>query len=138
MKFFLTMCSGLIITTSAYAMPADFIGTWVNVYPGTRGIVRAVITPDMNIRMYGACSPTPCDNGLAPITTYGRSVSDLNHRAAIAKYDFSFKEVDVVLKLNGRSFLNLEHFNKFTDGSNRQNYFMGEMMRKISTNEVLE
>jgi hypothetical protein len=111
--FSLSMLTGLTLATNAFAMPADFVGTWVNVNSATKGIIRAVITPDMNIRMYGASTPIPCDNGIAPITTYGRNVSDVNHRAGLAKYDFSFKEVNVALKLSGSQYLNIEHYNIF-------------------------
>jgi hypothetical protein len=131
LKVMLPICTSSLISTSAFAMPADFVGTWQNINPNTRGIVKVVIAPDMSMHMWGACTPTPCDNGTAPLTTFGTTVTDTNHRAATAHYKFSFKDVGTVVKLPSMHMLMLEHFNKFTDGSERQNYYMQERLRKV-------
>jgi hypothetical protein len=52
---------------------ADFKGTWVNVDAATTGIKRFEITTSgntVNVHWFGACSPTPCDNGVET-GTYG-------------------------------------------------------------------
>ncbi len=45
---------------------ADYGGTWVNNDPNTSGVLKLVITSNaetLNVHWYGACTPTPCDNG---------------------------------------------------------------------------
>lgn len=120
----------LLSTSQVFAYPVNFIGVWKNVNPNTKGIVSFTVTPGLNIRMYGACTPLPCDNGTVPLTTFGANVSDLNHRSGLAHYFFSFKKVGVILKLNSSKNITLDHFNQFTDGSGRQNYRMTETFKR--------
>lgn len=119
------------LTSKLYAYPLNFVGIWKNINPQSRGIVRLVITPDLNMRMYGACSPIPCDNGSSKITTFGKSVTDANHKAAIAHYDMTFKKVGTTMKLVNVNKMTFEHFNQFTDSSGRQNYMMTESFKRI-------
>lgn len=128
-----TLVTGAILlsTSQAFAYPVNFIGIWKNVNPSTRGIVRIVITPGLNMRMFGACTPVPCDNGVTPLTTFGANVSDLNHRAGVAHYNLNFKKVGTTLKLLTKKKMSFDHFNQFTDGSGRQNYWMNETFKKV-------
>ena len=132
LKVLLPVCTASFIATSAHAMPADFVGTWENINPSTTGIVKVEVAADMSMHTWGACSPLPCDNGSAPLTTFGKTVTDTDHRAAMAHYKFPFKMTGVVVKLEGTKFLDLEHYNNFTDGSDRQNYYMGERFIKVA------
>jgi hypothetical protein len=46
---------------------SDYAGTWVNVDPSTNDIVKieiATVGDTVNVHWFGACSPTPCDNGI--------------------------------------------------------------------------
>ncbi len=128
----------LAASNAASAWPAQFIGAWKNVNPNSGGIIRLEIGPGMQLRAFGSCTPTPCNHGLTPLTTYGTSVTDANHRAATAGYNFSFKNVIMTMKLSGAWHLNMEHWNKFTDGSGRQNYLNGERFKKVSAAELTE
>ncbi|MGZ3769147.1 MAG: hypothetical protein ACXVCP_06700 [Bdellovibrio sp.] len=141
MKFLKTVLFSLgfaMVSSHALATTSDFIGTWVNINPSTKGIVRIVIDSSYNIRLFGACTPTPCDYGSVPMITYGSSVSDTNHTAGTAKFSFSFKMVEAVVYRNTPNMLILADFNQFTDNSGRQNYWMNERFRKAKANEVKE
>lgn len=120
----------LVAGSLGHAAPAAFLGNWTNTNRSSRNIVRVEITPDKMIQLFGSCSPTPCDMGKVPLITYGRSVSDANHRAATADYTFNFKKTRVVAKILGGNRLYLETYNEFTDNSGRQNYWVGETFRK--------
>ncbi len=122
-----------LLSLSAFAADSDFLGTWVNMNPNTRGIVKIEITAGLNMRMWGSCTPTPCDNGTTPLVTYGANSSDTNHKVATGMYVFSFKTVGTTLKVISPTRLNFEHFNKFTDGSIRQNYWMLEKFKKLNS-----
>jgi hypothetical protein len=49
---------------------------------------------------------------------------------ASALYSLSFKKVLVTVKLMPGNRFYLETYNQFTDGSGRQNYWVGETFRK--------
>ncbi len=115
----------------AFAYPTNFIGTWKNLNPNTRGIVKLIITPGPIMRMYGACTPTPCDNGTTSLITFGNNVSDLNHKVAVGHFNLNFKKIGTTLKLLNNNRLSFEHFNQFTDSSGRQNYWMTENFKKV-------
>lgn len=131
MKLILAASAFSLSATSAFAFPANFIGLWKNTNPSSNGIVKIFITPGLTIRTFGACTPTLCDHGPRPLTTYGKNISDPNHRAGTAQYHFSFKEVVMTLKLVGSQRLHFEHFNQFTDSSGRQNYWKGENFKRV-------
>jgi hypothetical protein len=84
--------------------------------------VKVEITSGLLLQAWGACTPNPCDMGSAPLTTYGQSVSDMNHKIATASYDMTFKKVIMTLRISGNS-LYVETYNQFTDNSGRQNYW---------------
>lgn len=130
-KSTITIGAILLSTSQAFAYPVNFIGVWKNINPNTRGIVSIIVTPGLNMRMFGACTPVPCDNGITSLTTFGANISDLNHRAAVGHYNFSFKKVGTILKLLTNKKMSFEHFNQFTDSSGRQNYKMNETFKKV-------
>lgn len=125
-----TVAGSLVLSSMALASPARFLGNWSNTNRSTRNIVRVEVTGDNKIHLFGACTPTPCDMGKVPLVTYGRNVSDTNHMAATAQYSFGFKKMTVIAKVLGPSRLYLETYSEFTDGSGRQNYWMGETFIK--------
>lgn len=126
----LTLAGSLVLSNIALASPTNFLGNWSNTNRSTRNIVRAEITADNKLQLFGACSPTPCDMGKVPLVTYGRNVSDTNHMAATAMYSLGFKKMTVILKKLGANRLYLETYSEFTDGSGRQNYWVGETFQK--------
>ncbi|WII73840.1 hypothetical protein QJS83_08110 [Bdellovibrio sp. 22V] len=122
------------MVTTAEAAPSQFVGTWVNMNSKTQGIVKFTVDTNMKIHLYGACAPTPCDIGQTNFYTNGTHVADMNHKAATAIYNLSFKQMLVTFKLSANSGrVYMEHYNRFTDNSGRQNYWMGERFRKVST-----
>ena len=116
------------LASSAVAAPGDFVGNWVNTDPNTRGITRLVISSAgsnrLNIQVFGKCRPTDCDWGSTRLRTYGKNISDRNHKAATANYTTSFANTLLTLRLSGSTSkkINLQSFTEFTDRSNRQNY----------------
>lgn len=135
--FCLVSYASFFFANSAHALPTDFVGTWINVNPHSRGVVRFIVSPAMKMRLYGACSPTACDIGSAPLHTYGSSVDDPDHREGTAHYDLDFKEIDAKLTLVSKNRMDMSHFNRFTDNSNRQNYLMKERFRKATPFEIM-
>lgn len=119
-------------TTAARAAATDFVGTWQNNNPNTNGIVKIVIDDSQHIRAFGACTPNPCDYGAVDFSTYGLNVSDANHRLGTGHWSFPFKEVLLTAKLTGPRVMKVEDFNRFTDTSGRQNYWMSATFRKVS------
>lgn len=116
----------LAASLPAQAAPADFVATWRNVDPATNSIVQVRIDAQgtgMVVHGYGACSPTPCDWGTTPLTTYGSNVSDPDHTYGTAFYDFGFVQTLMTFELaNGRKTLIVNTYDRFTDGSGRQPY----------------
>lgn len=132
LKILLPACTAYFIASSAVAEDIDFVGAWVNVNPNTTGIVRLEISPTLKMKMWGACTPVLCNNGTSLLTTYGINASETNHKVASAYYAFSFKQVETILKITGPGQLVLENYNKFTDGSARQNYWQEETFQKVT------
>jgi hypothetical protein len=104
-----------------------FVGTWNNTL-STGHFVKlsfAVTGGVLQVHAYGACSPTPCDWGVANALVYGANVSDANGAAFTAQYDFGFEHVIITGHVTRRK-LTTQTFTQFTDGSGRSNYAMSE------------
>src|SRR5579871_353978 len=120
----------LELKVSILATP--LVGTWTNVDPSTRGIVKAMIAVSgtgINVHLYGACSPTPCDWGTVHGLTYSNNVSGASAVAFSAMYNFGFKQTIVTGHLSGVQ-LTLETYDTFLDGSGRSAYFSTYQMKK--------
>ena len=113
---------------------ASFVGTWVNTNPNARGMIKFVITKNRlrgyMFHGYGKCSPTPCDWGSVPLVLYSNSVSSLNDIAGTSKYNFTFKNTLVTLRLVNTTLMRANDYNQFTDASARHNYFEENMLFK--------
>jgi hypothetical protein len=59
LKIIFLSCTLSLMTTAVYASAGDFVGTWKNLNPSTRGIVQVTVAPDMSMHLWGACTPTP-------------------------------------------------------------------------------
>jgi hypothetical protein len=104
---------------------APLVGTWLNLDPATRGLVKVVIAahrPAITVHLFGACVPTPCDWGVVPAHTYAPDVASKTSIAFTANYKFDFKETIVTGYLED-GLLMVELFNHFTDGSDRTDYY---------------
>jgi hypothetical protein len=111
---------------------APLVGTWHNVDKHTRGVVRFVIgaaKTGINVHLFGACHPTPCDWGAVNGMTYAPDVTAKSAMAFTAHYKFDFKETIVTGNLN-RGTMTLETFTRFTDKSNRSDYYSKEYFRQ--------
>lgn len=110
--------------------PSKLIGTWINCDHATRGLVRLVLAVSGNeitVHGFGACSPTPCDWGMAPGLVYGSNVTATTATAFSAAYNFGFKQTIIVGHLlNGA--LMVETFDHFTDQSGRADYYSIDIM----------
>ncbi|MEH1934507.1 MAG: hypothetical protein V7L14_12470 [Nostoc sp.] len=128
--------SGILTTaliSPALAVPADFIGTWVNKDANTPNITRLVITSGsgnkLNIQVFGKCHPSDCDWGTAPLLTYGINVQDTNHKYATANYNKGFANSFLTLG-SARQEVLLQGYTQFLDNSGRQNYYSREHFQK--------
>lgn len=118
----LSMTGALAISRpAAQQMPANFDGTWFNVDPATRGLVKIVIR-GVKIHPYGACHPDPCDWGVIKAKNFGSSVNTTAAAALLAKQTTSFSKVEMTLSLDPDGRLRAELFTHFTDGSGRADY----------------
>lgn len=117
-------------TTPSTVNPAPLVGTWVN--NSTNNVVKAVITDNggkLQVNLYGACEPTPCNWGAVTAMPYAATVSGGAAVAFSANYTFSFSTVIVVGYLQGKNLI-LETLTHFTDGSGRADFFVSESMTK--------
>ena len=100
-------------TVSAATSP--LVGYWINVNSATRSIVRIPISQTSSgtyAHVYGACSPTPCDWGLAPVTGYSPGYTTYNQGFAV-KY--------LTITRSGL-YLVVTTYVHFTDHSGRADY----------------
>jgi hypothetical protein len=112
--------------------PAPLAGTWKNIDPATRSMVKLVVTvagTGLSVEAFGACSPTPCDWGRVPAVPYAATVSTSPAVAFTATYKFSFKQTIVTGHISGKNLI-VETFDVFTDGSGRSNYYSSNTMTR--------
>jgi hypothetical protein len=124
----------LALTTPARASDAQFRCHWFNLDPTTRDLVRITIggSPgSLVVDPFGACSPSACEWGWQPLTTYGNNVSDPDHHYGSAVYDQGFARRLMTFQLLSPTLMSVETYSLFTDGSGRQNYHTRELFRKV-------
>jgi hypothetical protein len=123
--FAIVATASLSGSAAALSPSGGLEGTWVNVNPATRGTIKVVITAGsggkVNVHLFGACSPTPCDNGTTSSLDYSTSQSSSKAAAfAFSKRDsFATEMVTGIIK---RGRLVVTDFTHFTDGSGRYDY----------------
>jgi hypothetical protein len=134
----LSLCAAafgtLAVTPPAHASDAQFMGHWFNVDPHTRDLVRINIggSPgSVVVDPFGACSPSDCEWGWRPLTTYGNTVSDPDHHYGTAVYDQGFAHRLMTFQLLSPTLMSVDTYSLFTDGSGRQNYHTHEVFRKV-------
>ena len=114
----------------ATVSPAPLIGTWTN--KTSNNVVKAVITDaggKLEVNLFGACTPTPCNWGAVAAMPYAATVGGGAAVAFSANYSFSFSTVIVVGHLQGANLV-LETLTHFTDGSGRADFYFSESMTK--------
>ena len=119
----------LLTMRPASADIADLLGDWRNTDPATRDIVRIVISESegaIDVHVWGACHPSPCDWGSAKAFTYAPKVgAALPEEAAYLLADFP-KRFAVTQVIVGPAAtdgpLQALTMTRFTDGSRRSDY----------------
>jgi hypothetical protein len=113
------------LTTPQRIDPASLTGTWVNYDKATRGIVKLVLAEkdgEFTVRVYGACTPDPCDWGEVRGEVFAAGSAHDEAVGFKSFYDFGFMETLLAAYLNKR-LLVLDSYNIFKDGSGRSQYF---------------
>ncbi|MEP7008881.1 MAG: hypothetical protein ABJC13_01015 [Acidobacteriota bacterium] len=113
--------AGAAAEAAAAATAAPLIGTWQACHKATRGIVRVEITETggvLNVHVFGACVPTPCDWGAVKGLAYATSVAGGPAIAFTAIYNFPFKDTIVTGLLDAGS-LRVENYNTHLQGRQR-------------------
>ena len=108
-------------------------GTWQNVDPNTRGIIRVVLSDangKIGVHVFGACTPTPCDWKQVKGLAYDASVAGGPALAFTANYSFSFMDTIVTGHLEGHNLI-VEDFNTFKDGSGRAAFYEKGTFKKV-------
>jgi hypothetical protein len=126
--------TALTAAAPAQASDAQFMGYWYNTDSATRGIVRFQIggSPGaLGVHVYGACSPSACDWNVERLTTYGDNVSDLDHKFGTAVYNFGFATTLLTFQLIDPVTIVVHSYDRFNDGSGRQNYHTREVFKKL-------
>jgi hypothetical protein len=118
----------LALANMASAQTARFEGHWKNVNPQTRGVIELDIRVhglNVDVKAWGACSPTPCEIGNIDAHLFAPSVDanlENSARALIVRYHDSFSERTLVIEPRGPDELIVQMFTHFTDNSKRTNY----------------
>lgn len=128
---------GALAVAQASASVASLSGAWVNTNPAARDITEVLVGSaggtKVNVRVFGACEPTACDWGSVRGSTFSPSVAGnpvLDAVAATAHYQQGFAKRLVILRQAGPNLLRYEIFSDFEDGSGRNSYLMGGMLRR--------
>ncbi len=120
----------LVFAASVQAFPT---GTWVNVNPRTRGIVKLMIARRGSVYMargFGACHPRPCDWKWHRLDIGGKSITSNVMYWGISAWSESFKRVAMVIYVGKNKLLRVIIYNVFTDRSNRKNYEQKATMKR--------
>jgi hypothetical protein len=127
-----------VLTGSASATLGQLLGDWKNVNANTRDIVRIMITEvggAVEVRVWGACSPTPCDWGTVKAIPYAPNVSEqlpANAQYLEADYAQSFAQKKVILgpAPGAGGELHVTSLTRFTDNSGRSNDANTDLFKK--------
>ncbi len=131
-----------VAPADASALPPNpdsrLVGTWVNTNAATRSLKQITIVRDgsgqIMVDGFGACTPSLCEWGLVPATSYGASVSSrtgahfqTNQRFLAGTTEWS--RTAMFGKLTSTSAglrLSVRQLTVFTDGSGRRNFTVSE------------
>jgi hypothetical protein len=95
--------AALVLTGPTSADLKQLLGDWKNVDPNTRDIVRIVVTDAggaVEVHVWGACHPTPCDWGVVKAVPYASNVDaplPANAEYLQANYPESFAQTIVII-----------------------------------------
>jgi len=101
-----------------------FVGDWHNTAADPQGILELDITRagdgSLLVHEFGACTPTPCDNGTASSISFGGNPLAHNGSKVLVPFEYSFQRELDTMSLSGHTLKVVERF-EFTDGSGRPN-----------------
>jgi len=117
----LPVCAARQAPAQQPAATGSLNGTWINVDPATRGIVRIQIKGN-KVHPYGACHPDLCDWGVLKAKAFAGGADSSSAAALLAKQTTAFGRVQITLSLDTRGRLQVEEFTHFTDSSGRVDY----------------
>lgn len=126
MKKIVLFITLFVMSLSATTL-AQFTGDWKNTNSKSRGITKIKISKkhqQLNMQVFGSCSPTDCDWGTKMAYPYGRSVSSnlgRNTEALSATFNTGFSQKFLIVKRRGNKLI-VQSFTRFTDKSKRSNY----------------
>jgi len=132
-KWFALMAVGIcLLGTIVAAAGVDFLGTWENVNPKTRGLTKLVISQsgkDFYVEGFGSCTPTDCVWGKVDLHMMGYSVSDTDYEWGFAVWDPGFKMTYLSIHLEG-DVLVAVLYDIFAPGDGRENYRSIALLRR--------
>ena len=138
---YVSVLAGALLAAPSFAVAptstAGLTGTWYNVNPSTRSIVKVVVTKirgQLLFKSYGSCSPTPCVHSTVVAYPHSSNVSSNYANGFTAYRNSGFKSARFdALRDYGQSsgtFLRLNSFSKFAPGDSRKDYASSELFRK--------
>jgi hypothetical protein len=105
------------------------LGVWNGVSTGAHALARLELTRagdgSLLVHAYGACTPTPCDNGVAPAIAYAAPTGT----RFLVPADYGFKRSLLAASISAGT-LTVTTLSEFTDSSGRSNYAITERLRK--------
>jgi hypothetical protein len=137
-SFGLAALAPCLLAATASADIGQFLGTWENVNPGDRGVIRLAIAQQgaaVTVHAWGHCTPSPCDWGQVSAVVYGSDVgSTLPQQSVVVRAEFnqSFARRQVIVRPAASNQLRVEVLTQFTDNSNRSNYADSDLFRTSS------
>lgn len=107
---------------------SGLIGTWVNSNPETSGIARMIVSESggsLSMRSFAIGPDGLIDWGATEVTVFASSASSRSGAGFSCLYDFGFAET-FLQGMIMKGLLVLAQFHRFTDESNRMDYFVRE------------
>lgn len=125
---------GIAAAVLGAALPAqadmrDFEGNWQNTNRSDRGVIQLTIDrrrDDVYVRVWGNCTPNPCDWGEVRAVTYaGDTRARLPEQAEVISADFNqgFARRQVIIRNARGGRLEVEVLTEYTGRDRRTNYY---------------
>lgn len=99
----------------------SFDGTWINVDPHTRDVVRISIA-GRQVHPFGSCRPADCDMGTSTGQSFASKVDVQDVSALLISRKTGYSSTIMTLAMEPDKRLRLAKFVHFTDNSHRADY----------------
>ncbi len=130
-KAFWITALGLIVCTFCLAQTNPFAGNWVNSDANPTGLSMLFIPKDADnpqVEAYLRCGISDCDLGMADLTFFTSSPDQSAITWGFADFDTDWGWMPLTMHIDG-SYLVVDMFKWFTDGSDRANVRTQHLMR---------